>query len=107
MSRKDEQQKLKKHAAHCWAVNLAIECHNRDNQTDNSGDGSYDGKIKQGTLSAVFADKTALIDERLTLIGYLEIMVILFKATFCNKKGKGVRKIFRGIIEEIPLGDES
>ena len=48
----------KKWLAHCWSAALAQQCHDRDKQTENATDGSYDGAIKQSTLSAVLADKT-------------------------------------------------
>lgn len=85
--------------AHCWVSGLAAQCKNREKQSDNSADGGNDGAIELDALTAVLASKTALIDERLSFVGYLKIVFALFKITFCNKKPKGFRKVFKCFIE--------
>ena len=105
MSKKNNKLNQKEWIAHCWSVELTQQCHNRDNQSNNANNGPYDGTIKQGTLSAVLANKTALIYNRLTFIGYLITIFTLFKAAFCHKKRKGCIKFVGCVIEEVNLSD--
>lgn len=107
MNKKNNKLRQKEWIAHCWAVSLAQQCHDRNKQTKNSSNGSYDGAIKQETISSVLADKTALFYYRLSFIGYLETIFALFKATFCHKKRKGHAKFLGCFIEEINLEDTS
>ena len=105
MDKKNHHLTQKRWLAHCWSAGLAQQCHDRDHQSDNTDNGTYDRTIKQSTLSAVLTDKTALIYNRLTLIGYLKTIFALFKATFCHKKRKGCIKFVGCVIEEISLSD--
>ena len=94
------EKDYKKFLAHCWSASLAQQCHERDKQTENATDGSYDGAIKQSTLSAVLSDKTALLAEKLSFIGYLKTISVLFKIAFLHKKRKGFVKVIRCVVEE-------
>lgn len=107
MNKKNNDLTQKEWVAHCWGVELAQQCHNRDNQSNNANNSPYDGTIKQGTLSAVLANKTALIYNRLTFIGYMITIFALFKAAFCHKKRKGYIKFVGCAIEEVNLSDTS
>ena len=107
MKTKNNQEDSKKWLAHCWAVSLAQQCHDRDKQSENSSNGSNDGTIKQSTFSAVLTDKTALIYHRLSFIGYLKTIFALFKAAFCHKKRKGYIKVVGCVVEEINLFDST
>lgn len=105
MKQKKHDFMQKRWIAHCWAASLAQQCHNRDNQSDNTNSGTDDRTIKQSTLSTVLADKTALVYNRLTFIGYLKTIFALFKAAFCHKKRKGSVKFVGCVIEEFILRD--
>lgn len=107
MHKKKFDNQTKKWFAHCWAASLVQQCNDRDSQAQCSGDSGDNGAIKQYTLASVFADKTALIDERLSFIGYLKIMFILFKITLFGKKRKGCIKIVRCVVQEDSLFNSS
>ena len=76
----------KEFCARLLTTELATECYNRDNKGKNAAHGSYDGTIKQDTLCSVLAAKTTIMYKRLTLIGYLKTILILFKIAFLRKK---------------------
>lgn len=105
MDKKNKNLMQKKWIAYCWSAALAQQCHDRDNQSNNANNSPYDGTIKQHTLSEVLSNKTALIHNRLTFIGYFVTIFELFKATFCHKKRKGCDKSIWCIIEDVNLND--
>lgn len=72
--------------AYTAAVALAAECDNRDRKAEHAAYGGYNGTIKQDTLYQVLASKTAIMHERLSLVGYLVIVARLFKIAFIDKK---------------------
>lgn len=96
MKQKKDPQKEKEYAGYVLSVYLANECYQRDNQSEQATDRSYDGTIRQGTLASVLADKAAITQHRLTAIGYLKIVVQLFKIAFLRKKVNGSAPVFRG-----------
>ena len=100
-------ERNRKFLASWWAVCLAQECDNRDNGGCNCRDSGYDGRIKQATIESVLADKTALFQEKLTLMGYLKTIVTLFYITFIHKRGDCDYREMYCIIEDVTLPDES
>lgn len=86
--------------ARILSVQLANECHQRDNEGKDATDSRYNGTIKQDTLTAVLANKTTVMNERLTFIGYLKTVIMLFKITFIHKKRDGDTPILRGFITQ-------
>lgn len=105
MGNKNQSNELKRWQAQCLAASLAQQCRQRDEQSQHAGNGGYDGTIKQRTLSAVLADKTALLNESLSLVGYLKTIFALFKIAFCRKKRQGFRNVVWCIVEEDSLLD--
>ena len=96
MRRKKDQQKEKEYAGYVLSVYLANECYQRDNQSEQAANSNYDGTIKQSTLASVLAEKAAITQHGLTTIGYLKIVIQLFKVAFLRKKFNGPAPIFRG-----------
>lgn len=96
MRQKKDLQKEKEYAGYVLSVYLANECHQRDNQPEQAANRRYDGTIKQSTLASVLADKAAVTQHRLTAVGYLKIVIRLFKIAFFRKKVDGSVPIFRG-----------
>lgn len=86
--------------ARLLATQLANECHKRDCKGKDAAHRRYNGTIRQDTLTAVLAGKTAIVYERLTCIGYLKIVLMLFKVSFLHKKGDGAVPILKGIVSE-------
>lgn len=72
--------------AHCWALSLAEQCYDREKQTQNARHSSYNGTIKQSTLSAVLADSAALIEKPLTIRGCFSLFFSLLKLAIKAKK---------------------
>lgn len=90
--------KRKAFDAHLLATQLANECYQRDYKGKNSANGRYDGTIKQDTLMAVLTSKTAIVNERLSCIGYLKVVFMLFKIAFLHKKFNGTIPVFKGVV---------
>jgi len=86
--------------AQLLATQLANECYQRDNKSKNTTNRGYDGTIRQNTITAVLADKTAIVYERLTCIGYFKIVFMLFKIAFLHKKLNGTTPVFKGVVTE-------
>lgn len=86
--------------ARLLATQLANECYQRDNKSKGTTNRCYDGTIRQDTLTAVLADKTAIVYERLTCIGYFKLVFMLFKITFLHKKLNGTAPVFKGVVSE-------
>lgn len=95
MNKKDLANEEKMYAAYALSVYLANECHQRDNQGEQAADCRYDGTIKQHTLASVLAEKATVVEYRLSAVGYLKTVAMLFKATFIQKKPHGTFPIFR------------
>ncbi len=94
---KKNEQKEKQYAAYVLATYLANECYQRDKQSGKSADRSYDGTIKQHTLASVLAEKASVTQHRLTPVGYLKAVVLLFKIAFFRKKMDGTAPVFRSV----------
>lgn len=86
--------------ARLLATQLANECHQRDGKGKYAAHRRYNGTIRQDTLTAVLAGKTAIVNERLTCIGYLKVVFMLFKVAFLHKKGDGTVPILKGVVTE-------
>lgn len=99
---KKNQQPEKKWMARCWAVALTQQCHDRQQQAAKTTQRRHSPTIEQKTLAAVLADKTALLDERLSLVGYLHIMCMLLKIALTNKKINGRKPVLflRAYVEQ-------
>lgn len=95
MNKKDLENKEKKYAAYALSAYLANECHQRDNQGEQATDSLYEGPIKQCMISSVIAEKTTIVEYRLSAVGYIKAVAMLFKATFLQKKPHGTFPIFR------------
>lgn len=95
MNKKGLVNKEKEYAAYALSVYLANECYQRDNQGKQATDRRYDGTIKQHTLASVLAEKASIVEYRLSAVGYLKAVSMLFKATFLQKKPHGAFPIFR------------
>lgn len=100
-------ERNRKFFAAWWAVCLAQECYNRDNDGCDCTNSGYDGRIKQATITSVLADKTALFQEELTLMGYLKTIVILFYITFIHKRRDCADRKMYCIVEDVTPTDES
>ncbi|MBQ8565771.1 MAG: hypothetical protein IJ442_08095 [Bacteroidaceae bacterium] len=77
---------MKQWLASCWIVSLAQQCHNRDNQTKDTGNSSNDSTIKQSTLAAILADSAVLIEKPLTIRGCFSLFFSLLKLAIKAKK---------------------
>ena len=95
MNKKEFANKEKEYAAYALSVYLANECYQRDNQGKQTADRRYDGTIKQHTLASVLAEKATVVEYRLSAVGYLKVIAMLFKAAFLQKKPHGTFPIFR------------
>lgn len=97
MKKNEQQQKEKRYAAYALAAYLANECHQRDKQSEKTADRSYDGTIKQHTLASVLAEEAAIVQHRLTPVGYLKTVALLFKIAFFRKKAYGACPVLRSV----------
>lgn len=75
--------------AHLLSTTLATECHDRDDETQHACDGGNEGAIKLDALHRVLASKATVMKKRLTFVGYLKTIVILFKITLLHKISHG------------------
>lgn len=96
MKRKKDTLKEKEYAGYVLSVYLANECYQREQETQQTANSSYNGTIRQATLASVLADKAAVTQHRLTAIGYLIIIFNLFQVAFLRKKINGTQPVFRG-----------
>ena len=83
--------------AYLLTVYLANECHLRDQERQQTANGSYDGTIKQSTLAEILTEKAACMEKRLSPVGCLVIIARLFYVAFLRKKTDGCTPVFRGI----------
>ena len=93
MNKKERKQREKRFDSYFLAVYLANECRQRDQKTQQPEYRSGYGAIKQDALAAVFADKAAIVQQRLTPVGYLVTIARLFKIAFFRKKADGRKPI--------------
>lgn len=80
--------------AHLLFVKLMTECKERDDEPKNAGSGGDNGTIKLDTLHAVLSSKAAVMKKSLTFIGYLEVILALFKIAFLGKIRNGKTPTF-------------
>lgn len=98
MNKKELVNKEKEYAAYALSAYLANECHQRNNQREQAANRRYDGTLKQSTLASVLAEKATVVEYRLSAIGYLKAVAMLFKKTFLQKKPHGTFPIFRCVL---------
>lgn len=96
MGKKIEKSVQKEYLAYSLAVYLANKCYHRDHKGEEAAHRRYDGTIKQDTLCAVLLSESTIVQESLSLIGYLKVCATIFKKTFLDKETKRSFPIFRG-----------